>query len=403
MDTPVFRRKEALRPALLVLAVLAASLGIGPLAAPPRAVPADVPGARCFIDADSTSVQWTVLEVACSHWEMGFALGRMLADDIRRLLALAHALCSAGGSPQDIPCGDGSAGLRNALPPALLAEAEGMAAGAQVRTSDILLLNRLFEAWFPPAAEGLGIMGFAASKQAVISGRALLGAGWRPAPEVPLVWVVRRPTDGLDTATLGVPGWLGGLAGMNEARVAGWVLPARTSDTSSAGLPAALVLRGALEQEATAQEALNWSMGQPHCGGAQIAFGGEASAAGAEWSARMQQPLITDASTLFAGGLFQHPDLAAVQLPAIDPSLFRAAQQRAEAAQATLRANSGWMSREKSLDFLSGWAETEIPSGDWVWLVLMEPAEMRVHAGRAFGGQPPAFTAFEPLPAPALR
>ncbi|MBC7243335.1 MAG: hypothetical protein H5T60_12940 [Anaerolineae bacterium] len=193
---------------------------------------------------------------------------------------------------------------------------------------------------------------------------------------------------------------------MNEAHVAGWALPARTTDNSPTGLPASLILRGALEGAANYQEALTWSMGQPHSRGAQVVFAGEASAAGVEWSARMQEPLASDANTIFAAGLFHHPDLAAVQLPALDPSLFHAFQQGAESAQANLRANSGWISREKGLDFLRAWAEGEMTAGPEehpVWMVLMEPAEMQVYFGTASGTQPPAFTAFEPLSAPARR
>lgn len=394
-------RKGFLRPALLMLAVLATALGIGPLAAPPRALPADISGTRYILSAPIT-----VVEVSGSRWEMGFALGRLLRDEIRDAIARAHALCSAGGLPAGYSCADAADGLRGALPPAFLAEAEGLAAGAEVRTADILLLNALFEVWFPPADGGLGTAGFAAWGPAVVSGQTLVGAGWRPVEGIPLLWVVRRPNDGLETATLGLPGWLGGIAGLNEAHVAGWALPARTSDNSPAGLPASVILRGALEQGATYQEALTWSMGRPHSGGAQAAFGGESFAAGVEWSARMQEPLTSDANTIFAAGLYQHPHLAAVQLPVLDPSLFSATQQRAERTQANLRANSGWISVEKGLGFLREWAEEETAASSEkrpVWAVLMEPAEMRVHVGTASGAQPPAFTVFNPLSAPAPR
>ncbi len=400
------RRRGFLRLAFLMLAVLAIALGIGPLAAPPRARPAGISGTRYILSVGNPSVSITVVEAAGSRWEMGFALGRLLQGEIRDMIVQAHALCSAGDPPAKGSCAERAAGLQGVLPPALQAEAEGLAAGAQVRTADILLLNALFEAWFPPAGGSLGTAGFAAWGPAVVSGRTLLGAGWRPAQDVSLLWVVRRPDDGLETAVLALPGWLGGLAGMNEAHIAGWVLPARTSDNSLAGLPASIILRGALEQGAAYQEALTWSMGRPHSGGAQVVFGGESWAAGVEWSARMQEPLASDANTLFAAGLFYHPDLAAVQLPALEPSLFSAAQQRAERAQARLRANSGWISVEKGLGFLSGWAEGETAAGSKerpVWAVLMEPAEMRVYLGTASGAQPAAFTAFEPLSAPAPR
>lgn len=398
------RRRGFLRPAFLLLAVLATVLGIGPLAAPPRAQPADINGARYILSAGNPGVSITVVEASGSRWDMGFALGRLLRDEIRDAIARAHALCSAGGLPSGDSCAEAADALRGTLSPAFLAEAEGLAAGAHVRTADILLLNALFEAWFPPADGGLGTAGFAAWGPAVVSGQTLVGAGWRPVEGIPMLWIVRRPDDGLETAVLGLPGWLGGLAGMNTAHIAGWVLPARTSDNSPAGLPASLILRDALEQGATYQEALTRSMGRPHSGGAQAAFGGESSAAGVEWSARMQEPLISDANTIFAAGLYHHPNLAEVQLPAIDPSLFSAAQQRAERTQANLRANSGWISVEKGLGFLRGWAEGEAAASSEkrpVWAVLMEPAEMQVYIGTASGAQPPAFTMFKPLSAPA--
>lgn len=400
------RRRELLRPAFLALAVLWIVLGIGPRNAPPRAWPARVNGTRYVIPAENSSAGIPLVEVAGSRWEMGFALGRLLQAEIRETIAAAHAFCAAGALPAGNPCAEASAGLRQALPPLFLAEAEGLAAGAEVRTADILLLNALFEAWFPPADGSLGTAGFAAWGPAVVSGQALLGAGWRPAEGASLVWVVRRPDDGLENATLGLPGWLGGVAGLNEAHVAGWALPARTSDSSPAGPPASLILRGALEQAAASQEALRWSMGQPHSGGAQVVFAGEVSAAGVEWSARMQEPLASDANTIFAAGLFRHPTLAAVQLPVLPSALFSAAEERAERAQAKLRANSGWMGWEKGLDFLRAWAEEETTAGPEkhpVAVVLMEPAEMRVYAGTAGAVQPLAFTVFEPLSAPARR
>lgn len=395
------RRKRLLRPACLALAVLVIALGIGPLAVPPRARPAHISGFRHVLPAGIT-----VAEAAGSRWEMGFALGRVLQEDIRDIITRAHALCSAGDLPWGVSCADGAAGLRSILSPAFLAEAEGLAAGAQVSTADILLLNLLFEAWFPPADEGLGMAGFAAWGPATISGQALLGASWRLADGIPLLWVVRRPNDGLDTVTLGLPGWLGGITSMNEAHVAGWVLPAHTSDNSPAGLPAPLILRGALEQGATVQEALRWSMGRPHGSGAQLVLAGESTAVGVEWSARMQEPLVSDANTIFAAGLFRSPDLARIQLPALSPALFAAVQSRAETAQTSLRANSGWISREKGLGFLDSWVETEMRAGGAegvAWLVLMEPAEMRIYIGAAGRTQPPAFTAFEPLSAPVPR
>lgn len=398
--TPL-RRRRLLRPACLALAVLVIALGIGPLAVPPRARPANISGFRYVLPAGIA-----VAEAAGSYWEIGFALGRLFQGDIRNIISHAHALCSADNPLGRGSCTDGTAGLRSILSPAFLAEAEGLAAGAQVSTTDILLLNLLFEAWFPPADEGLGVAGFAAWGPATISGQALLGAGWRLADGIPLVWVVRRPDDGLDTVTLGLPGWLSGITGMNEAHVAGWVLPARTSDNSPAGLPAPLILRGALEQGATVQEALGWSMGQPHGSGAQLVLAGESTAVGVEWSARMQEPLVSDANTIFAAGLFRSPNLARIQLPALSPALFAAVQSRAKTAQTSLRANSGWISREKGLGFLGNWVETEMRAGitgGVAWLVLMEPAEMRIYTGAAGRTQPPAFTAFEPLSAPVPR
>lgn len=398
--TALYRRR-LLRPACLALAVLVVALSIGPLAVPPHAQPASISGSRYALPAGIT-----VVEAAGSPWEIGFALGKLLQDDIRDMTSYAHMLCSAGNPLGGSSCADGTAGLRGTLSPALLAEAEGLAAGAQVSVADILLLNLLLEVWFPPAENSLGTVGFAAWGPATTAGQALLGAGWWPADGVPLLWVVRRPNDALDTVTLGLPGWLGGIAGMNEAQVAGWVLPARTSDTSPAGLPAHLILRGALEQGAAVQEVLSWSMGQPHGSGAQLVFGGESSAVGIEWSARIQEALASDANTIFVAGLFHSPDMARIQLPALSPALFAAVQQRAETAQTSLRANSGWISREKGLGFLSSWAETEMRAGateSVAWLVLMEPAEMRIYVGAAGKTQPPAFTAFEPLSAPVPR
>jgi len=69
--------------------------------------------------------------------QMGYQHGRRLQAEIRAAIGDSWRQCSAGRADGWRTCRERAAALGEALPPALLAEARGLALGAQVDESDI--------------------------------------------------------------------------------------------------------------------------------------------------------------------------------------------------------------------------------------------------------------------------
>jgi len=361
--------------AVLLAAACAGPSGIGP--APSPACPAPSP-LTAWASSDGQGAAY-LLQIAGGPSELGFAHGCALADEIRAGVAVAVHQCAQGWPAQTRACRKRAA-LRRALPAELLAELQGIARGAGVAESDLLLMNLDM----PAEAGHTESAGFAAWGQATLAGETMLGA---VAPGDGRVWIVRTPAGGRRTAVLSLPGRLGGMAGMNADGLAAGVLAVDSVDTSADGLPSGVMLRLTLEQALTAEDALGVAMALPHAGGAQLLFVDPKGARGLEYSARVQRELPARLDTLALAGLFLDPDLSATEVAALSADELADHAMMADRLERLVRANVGWIGRDKALALLA-----RLGAGSPVTAVLLAPESLRVWAGDSAG-----FLQLEPL------
>ena len=361
-----------------LLAVFLAALALGPLA-PPRdqgqTESAD-PASLIVLTGEDGRLETRVLSLRGEPAAMGYQAGALLRDEIRQAVSVALAHCAAEQMSWRSCQARGEA-LRAWLTPAMRAEIRGIARGAQVSEIDLLLLNSLSDELFRASGGSHGAT-IAAWDRATVTGAALLGGVWDYDGAIAPLWMARQPTSGAATFLLGLPGWLGGLAGMNAGRLSAFCLPIGTADAALEGLPASIVLRVALANSTTPDEALTSSMLQRHAGGAQIWFAeGQTGVRGLEFTAHLQSRLPSDLGASMSAGLYAHPALSATQLSGADADGVDDAQARWQAMEAVIRANVGWIGPEKTLSIL----RDADGHGDGL-LLLFDPTQGMLRFGR---------------------
>jgi len=344
---------RALRVTLYLSAIFFVALSVGRPAAMRHETADDTPAVASLIELDGndSTTKVRMLVVAGGPAQIGRQIGLQLRADIREAVTAALHTCAA---EQDgwWSCQARVEGLRSGLSPVLHEELKGIAHGAGVSESDVLLLNSLSDQLFESEAGASGAA-FAAWDTATVSGTALMGGVWNRNGGAEPLWIARRPDDGSATILLALPGWLGGMAGVNDSQVGAFALPIQTADVTAAGVPATISLREALAVSATPDEAIGHVVAGRHNAGAQVWFGsGQNDVQGVEYTSRLLRMLPADLDTYVSVGQYVHPTLVETQLLNADSDALVWQNERWRAMESVVRANVGWIGVEKSLSML---------------------------------------------------
>jgi predicted choloylglycine hydrolase len=143
------------------------------------------------------------------------------------------------------------------IPPRLQEELQGVAAGAQVGLSLVVLINvidDLANNW--PACSALAVGEGRTSRGSFLAGRTLDYPVFVDVLVDLQTLLVMSPDEGVPLVSLAWPGYVGVLTGMNRAGLALVQLTAMCRDHTLKGLPAGLRNRLALEQHTTIPDAI---------------------------------------------------------------------------------------------------------------------------------------------------
>jgi len=324
---------------------------------------------QLILTQEGLPIQARVLILEGGPFEIGHQHGCALQDEIRQAIRRVLNLCAGAPAEANGSCQVRAEGLRQALSDDLYQELKGIARGADVSETDMLILNLL-----APEIEGGGAL-FAAWGDATLNGQSLLGRVGDGMASQDLLWMGRRPSNGRATIMLASPGLLGGWAGLSQQGMSGVCVSLMTADRSTAGLPIPIAMRSALEESATPLEASVRLKGVKHSGGALVVFADDQfEVEGLELSANLFRQMAPEASTFSSAGLFRDPDMQTVQLAVMPAPVLERAQARSEALERTLRANVGWIGVEKSLGALEALADSRSgnalllsPAGSTLW------------------------------------
>ena len=342
----------------------------------------DVPGRSVgsppiILGGDGAAFQTRVLHVGGEPAEMGYQIGYQLRQEIRDAIFVALQMCAI---EHGSGCLARAERLRASLSPALLEEVQGIARGAEVSEADVLLLNSLSDRLFEDDTEA-DCAAFAAWDAATIDGAALIGGVWGRNGHTEPLWIARQPAGENATFLLALPGWVGGMAGINDSGVSAFSLSVQTADTAAEGAPATIVLREALAGSADPEEAIERVVAQRHHAGAQMWFASAQNGVqGVEFTARLLRMLQPDVNTFASVGLYAHSRLVETQLFDSSPDAFTILNERWRAMESTVRTNVGWIGVEKALAMLRGMAS----DGDGM-LLLMDPTAETIWFGVAEG------------------
>jgi len=376
--------KHIWRIALYLAAVCLTFLAIGfPPVTSSEEMRGAVEASSFFLLRDENSMaQGALLVVEGAPAEIGFQLGSQLRDEIRATVTSALKRCAAGERNSWWTCRAKAEALRESLSPAMLEELSGIARGAGVSDFDISLLNSMSDALFLSNQGGRSSAIFAAWGEATVAEKIYMGGVLHHDDGLSPVWVARRPSAGRQTVLLALPGWLGGVAGVNDDGLSALSLPLETADIAIDGLPTSVVLRMALEESAAPEDAAVSVLGQAHVGGAQMLFGGgQNGVQGLEFTARQQSILKPELDTLASVGLYARPEFIETQLTAIDSDEMIDLQERWHGLESRLRTNVGWIGVEKSLAVLRSLAG----EGGGV-LLLLDPTNESIWFGQTGEG-----------------
>ena len=352
------RRKRIVRYVLLgLLAVCVAGSG----ARLPRALAPDLPGRL-----EETGGLRT-LYLRGSPYEMGLQQGCLLREPLRALVVdYLHGrwILERGVSHLDLL--SIARRLDRQMPGAWQREAQGIADGAGLSYADVLLLNAALDlpsllpgATRPPWS-GAPSSSFAAWGRSTSGGELLVGHSLAcdDAELLRRCWmiVVRRPSSGRATASLGLMGTLGAWAGMSEDRLVACLSPSPCVDVAVGGQPASFLLRQVLEGAGDLSEATNLVLSSACLSGGNWILGdGKApDALVIELSAHRHALYEADAT----GGVLARtdhwldPDLALIQQGVLSDAEREASAARLTRLQTLLQFNSGWIGTQKALAFL---------------------------------------------------
>lgn len=277
--------------------------------------------------------------------EMGYQQGVLLRQEIRERVTSLYEESTLGPLPLLLH----EARLLS-IPEEFREEMVGLAEGAGVSYTDILLLNswpqlmarprsdeapnellNSFQPWFPPHVEShnpLSIPDESASRWASLfpqatfalfgeassNGNLFHGVEGGMALEGVLL-ILYEPEVGNAFLSLSQPGMIGVRIGLNEEQISVTYLDVPSLDSSLQGVPWPLILRQALQYSGDLSQALRILASTPRAGGANVVIGdgGSPSAAALELSARRHALFEAQDDYLVRTSRFSDPSLLAFQ------------------------------------------------------------------------------------------
>jgi isopenicillin-N N-acyltransferase-like protein len=335
-----------------------------------------------------------------SPYEMGLQLGTLFREPLRQFVAdylYGHILAERGMSPFALL--NFVRLLEPGLPPDLCREMQGIAEGAGVSYTDVLLLNIVpdllaltrklpvceLASTLLSASKQRFVMAQSAAASDARTGAALNSsfAAWGSATETgelvlghnlyakdadllaPYVLLtVRQPSHGNAFASLGLMGMVGVQLGMNEEKVVVSLAGAPSIDVASQGQPLPFLLRLVLQHAGDLGEAEGILLEAPRLygGNAILGDGKVPEAIAIELSAHRQAIDEADpSSTMLARtDSFLSPGLRWTQPHVPGDAEATGSEVRLSRLLTMLQMNSGWISQEKSLAFLKDDQDTQL-------------------------------------------
>ncbi len=209
-----------------------------------------------------------VIHLKGSYREMGFAHGKMLKEKIHEnAAAFLDHWCVGGGKEKLEKLREIYDAFAPHLPERYKEELAGLAAGADIPLDRVQLLHAI--------PERFHCSGAAAMKDATRDGKLYhtrsldyaLDIGDKKRVQDNAALVVYHPPDGHAYAVVGWAGFLGCVSGMNVKGISIGEMGSRSNDENYAGVPMIFLLREALRQGGTLEEALQvFRKGPRTCG-----------------------------------------------------------------------------------------------------------------------------------------
>jgi hypothetical protein len=258
-----------------------------------------------------------LIELAGSPGERGRRHGELLSREIRRMRrTLLHYFCRftlfAGALPMFAVLQLlARLSFWSRLPPRLREELRGVAAGAQVSLSLVVLINTLDDLannW--PACSALAVGEGRTSRGSYLAGRNLDYPVFVDVLVDLQTLFLMTPDEGVPLVSLAWPGYVGVLTGMNRAGLTLVQLTAMCRDNTLQGLPAGLRNRLALERESSFQGLTTSLLKAPRTIGNNLLLAGPREALVLELSARRYAIRRPAAGLLTTTNHFQSPEMA---------------------------------------------------------------------------------------------
>ena len=271
--------------------------------------------------------------------------------------------------------------LDQSIPEHLRREMEGIADGAGLSYQDVLLLNvvpdllalmrklpswDLFPALFSAASQGTAparsslCAAFAGWGHATVEGELLVGHNLDCAESDLLLYhralIVRQPSTGNASVSLGLMGTVGVWAGMNEEKVVVAVSGSPSADVAVSGQPLPFLLRQVLQSSGNLNQAVNFLLSTERLYGGNVILGDGKTPQGVvlELSAHRHSLFEADigGDLLLRTNHFLDTELASAQRALLAPEEMAASETRLERMQSVLEPNRGWIGTDKALALL---------------------------------------------------
>lgn len=358
-----------------------------------------------------------ILHLAGTPYEMGYAHGRALREEIRGLIQnrlYGELIPAAGYPPQLLMAYARLIDLQ--LSREFREELKGLAVAAGVSYLDLVLWNTLpqlalhpdprgvtrelilaNDLWLPPAplsgfsfspvpqnsdAGNLPLalqQSFIAYGQATLDGKLFQGLSWTLPVSADYLLVIIFEPEGKDAfLALSWPGAVGVLAGLNEEKISVAGLDWSSVDSAVRGVPLPFLLRLVLEESGDLDQALSILVSAPRTSGANVLLGDgkPAAALAVELTAHQWRAMESDADYLLRSTWPLHPQLSeiAVRKPE-NQDVFRELSEALETWQ-------GRIDRQRAIALITRDSEQHSPraveaavlaASDWeLWLVVDE-------------------------------
>ena len=378
------------------------------LCRPPRQVPAVEPQQTGHLERIGGIC---IAYVQGDPYHMGLQQGALLRSELRVLVRdYLYGRLVAGYGASHFWLLSQARLLNHGISDPLRQEMQGIADGAGLSYQDVLLLNTapdlealarrapswgLFPALFSSAKQSLPATRstlcavFAGWGRATAEGELLVGHSLDCA-ETDLLrhyvaLVVRQPSQGNSSVSLGLAGMVGVWTGMNEEKVIVALSSSPSADVAVSGQPLPLLLRQVLDSSGSLSEAVSLLLSSERLYGGNVVLGDGKVPQGValELSAHRHAVFEADSASdlLLRTNHFLDSELLLAQQLVLSAEEMAASEKRMERLQDILHSNQGWIGADKALALLQGMQV--LPSGgiegvDTLQAVLLNPTRFTV-------------------------